>query len=146
VIRILGTSFGFRLASPGSADCPSLSPVAVQVSGYERKLKFSFFVLILNRDLDRGFVHTRRLPSGLSVRVEFQTRGAANRLAGPAVSRYLVYLSHFLSGTSHIYVMIAPCLLYMLLYVEVLERVDIYAQFGLNTLECCNIGRLEGSW
>jgi hypothetical protein len=34
----------------------------------------------------------------------------------------------------------------MLLYVEVLERVDIYAQFGLNTLECCNIGRLEGSW
>jgi hypothetical protein len=103
-------------------------------------------VLILNCYLDGGLVHTLRLSSGLLMRVELTMRGTANRLAWPAVSRYLVYLSHFLSGTSHIYFMIAPCLLYMLLYVEVLERVDIYAQFGLNTLECCNIGRLEGSW
>jgi hypothetical protein len=89
-MRILETSFGFGLATQGSAACPSLSTVAVQAYEYESKCKFSFFVLILNCDLDGGFVHARRLPSGLLVRVEFQTRGAANRLAGPAVSRYLV--------------------------------------------------------
>jgi hypothetical protein len=86
----LETSFGFGLASPQSAACPSLSPVAVQASECENKFKFSFFVLIFNCDLDGGFVPTGRLPSGLSVRVELETRGAANRLAGPAVSRYLV--------------------------------------------------------
>jgi hypothetical protein len=78
----------FGLVSPGSAACPHFSSLAVQASDCDSKLKFTFEVLILNCGFDGVVVHTL-LPSGLFVRVELQTRGAANRFAGPAVSRDL---------------------------------------------------------
>jgi hypothetical protein len=125
----------FWVASPGIAASPCLSPVAVQVPEYESK--FKVFVLVLNCDLDGGFcsywASAQRAVGACRIsdaRCGEQTRGASSLQVCS-----LVYLSHFLSGTSHIYVMIAPCLLYMLLYVEALEPVGMYSQFGLNTLE-----------
>jgi hypothetical protein len=85
VFRILRTSFGFGLASQGRSAGPQRLSGALQASGYDSKLKFTFFLLFVISGLDGIFVHTRRLGSGLLV-----SRRFPDARCGGAVSRDLV--------------------------------------------------------
>jgi hypothetical protein len=75
----------FWVGQPREFCWPHLSSVAVQATGYDSKLKFTFDVLISNCTFDGVLFILGVWPAGSLFRVELLTRGV-----GPAVSRALV--------------------------------------------------------